>query len=389
MKELMKSQFLKWLTFITTFFLSWQLFYPQGAIAQEANSNVTIIPLEHRLEIVQDLENREILTPTQSQQQQDYYTQIPDRSATKLLQRVGGIFTLSNIIWIFSSILLVFALGGLFSLYLWPLLRSIPVLAYEIIAYLFGFGIVIGGYWLQAPLGEYIAFPGCLGLIGLWSLSNYLHRKTLRKLYKALGTNDYSLGCLLIAFLWAAIALVYESTAIGFITIIALEAYLGFFIAAQPGLYLLGFTSRSLLPRAVLSSLILLVFYVTIRLTEIDLPYFSVFAPGVLFVGTFVYYLGLLIWSSKWYSRQKSEYATLQPITIASGAIALYLGAVGQIPQLQGIGGTFFFLYVIEKYFELPWSQKTIVWATLGLSTLLFTAAWMMKQYPEYFLLVG
>jgi hypothetical protein len=75
-------------------------------------------------------------------------------------------------------------------------------------------------------------------------------------------------------------------------------------------------------------------------------------------VGTFVYFLGLLIWSSKWYSREKSEYATLQPITIASGMIALYLGAVGQISQLQGIGGTFFFLYVIEKYFELPWSQK-------------------------------
>jgi hypothetical protein len=389
MKELMKSQFLKWLNFMIALCLSWQLFYPQGAIAQVANSEVTAIPLDHRLEIVQDLENREILTPTQSQQQQDYYAQIPDRNATNLLQRVGGIFTLSNVIWIFSSILLVFALGGLFSLYLWPLLRSVPAIIYEVLAYLFGFGVVIGGYWLNSPLGEYIAFPGCLGLIGLWSLSNYLHGKRLRKLYDALGTNEYSLGCLLIAFVWAAIALLYESTAIGFIAIIALKAYLGFFIAAQPGLYILGFTSRSLLPRAVLSSLILLVFYVAIRLSGIEFPYFSIFAPGVLFVGTFVYFLGLLIWSSKRFSRQKSQYVALQPITIASGAIALYLGAVGQIPQLQGIGGTFFFLYVIEKYLELPWSPKTIVWATFGLSTLLFGAAWIMKQYPEYFLFVG
>ena len=192
------------------------------------------------------------------------------------------------------------------------------------------------------------------------------------------------------SFFASAIALLYESTAIGFITILALAAYLGFFIATQPGIYVLGFTSRSLLPRAVLSSLILLVFYVTIRLSGIEFPYFSIFAPGVLFVGTFVYFLGLLIWSSKWYSRrQQSEYIALQPITITSGAIALYLGAVGQIPQLQGIGGTFFFLYVIEKYFELPWSQKNIVWATFGLSTLLFSAAWIMKQYPEYFLFVG
>lgn len=388
MKKRRERQFINWLNFIIALFLSWQLFDSQDAIAQEINSDVTQISLEHRLELVQDLENRELLTPTQAQQQRDYYSQIPDHSTPKLLQRVGGIFTLSNVIWIFSSILLVFSLGGLFSLYLWPLLRSIPALVYEIIAYLTGFGIVIGGYWLQAPLGEYIAFPGCLGFIGLWSLSNYLHRKTLQPFYKKSGTNGYSVGCLVMALLWSAIALLYESTAIGFITVIALEAYLGFFIAAQPGIYLLGFTSRSLLPRAVLSSLILLVFYITIRLTVIELPYFSIFAPGVLFVGTFVYFLGLLIWSSKWYSREKSEYAVLQPITILSGAIALYLGIVGHIPQLQGIGGTFFFLYVIEKYFELPWSKTTIVWATLGLSTLLFTSAWIMKQYPEYFLFI-
>jgi hypothetical protein len=246
----------------------------------------------------------------------------------------------------------------------------------------------MGGNWLEPPLGEYIAFPGCLSLIGLWILSNYLHHKKLQTFYKAWGTNAYSLGCLLSTIVWGAIALFYESTVIGFITIIALEAYLGFAIVAQPGTYLLGFTSRSLLPRAVFSSLFLLIVYVSVRLTSIELPTFSIFAPGVLFVGTFVYFLGLLIWSSKWYSRQKSEYAILQPITIISGAIALYLGSVGEIQQLQGIGGTFFFLYVIEKYFELMWSQKRIVWATLGLSILLFTSAWIMKQYPEYFFLI-
>ncbi len=147
----MESQFLKWLNFMIALFLGWQLFLIPSAIAapvssgnsvQETTSEILSIPLEHRLQIIQDLEEREILTSIQAQQQRDYYCKQPDRSTTKLLQRVGGIFTLSNVIWIFSSILLVFSLGGLFSLYLWPLFRSIPVLAYEIIAYLLGFGIV-------------------------------------------------------------------------------------------------------------------------------------------------------------------------------------------------------------------------------------------------------
>ncbi len=380
----MRSKFFPWLNFFIALFCCWQLFSTQSAIADE--SKIFTIPTSDRLEIIQDLENREILTPTEAKQQRKYYQQQPDRSTQKFLKRIQGIFTLSNIIWIFSSILLVISLGGLINLYLWSLLKSIPAIAYEIIAYLTTLTLLVGGYWLKPPLGEYLAFPSCLALIGLWSLSDYLHSRSLKKLYQALKTDGYYLGCLFMTLSWGAIAILYESTAIGFIAVIALEAYLGFLIVGLPGIYLLGFTKRSLLKRAVISSLILLTVYLTWRLSSLQLPYFAIFSPGVFFVGTFVYFLGLLIWSSKWYCQEKLEYRLLQPITILSGAIALFLGTMKMIPQLQGIGGTFFFLYVIEKYFELPWSKQTIIWATFGFSTLLFVSAWIMRQYPEYFL---
>lgn len=380
----MRSRFFPWLNFLIALFCCWQFFSTQSAIADE--SGVVTIPLNHRLELVQDLENREILTPTEAKEQREYYRQQPDRSAQKFLQRIQGVFTLSNIIWIFSSILLVISLGGLINLYVWPLLKSIPAIAYEVIAYLAGLGLVVGGYWLKPPLGEYLAFPGCLAFLGLWGLSNYLHPKSLNRLYQKLNTDGYYLGCLLMTVSWSAIAILYESTAIGFIAVIALEAYLGFLIVGFPGTYLLGFKGRSLLKRAVVSSFLLLTVYLTGRLSSIQLPYFSIFSPGVFFVGTFVYFLGLLIWSSKRYAQSKIEYQILQPVTILSGAIALSLGTMQMIPQLQGIGGTFFFLYVIEKYFELPWSKQTVIWATFGFSALLFGSAWLMKQYPEYFL---
>ncbi|MBP0019850.1 MAG: hypothetical protein J7647_20140 [Cyanobacteria bacterium SBLK] len=357
-------------------------------LADNINTAIETIPLQHRLEIVRDLETREILAPTIARQQQNYYQTQPDRSAAKLLQRVRGVFTLSHVIWIFSSILLVVSLGWLAQLYLLPLLRAIPATAYEIAVYLGCMGTMVGSYYLHSSLREYIALPGCLGFIGALGFSYYLHPKFAKKLCEKLKTDPYSLGCLLIFLIWSAIAILHQSTVLGFISAIALEAYLGFAIVVIPGVYSFGFTQRSLLPRTTLSSLAFLIFYVTIRLGRLQLSYFAIFAPGVLFVGTFVYFLGLLIWSSKWYSDRKREYAILQPVTIASGAIALYLGAVGQIPQLQGIGGTFFFMYIIEKYFELPWHKQTVAWATLGLAILLFASAWVMGQYPQYFLFV-
>lgn len=360
----------------------------ETALAQDVSTEIYSIPRQHRLEIVSDLETRDILTPIEANQQRDYYNAQPDLSAAKLWQRVRGVLTISHLIWIFSSILLVVSVGWLVQLYLLPLLLAIPKIAYEIAAYLVCIGTMAGSYWLPTPLGEYIALPGCLSVIGVLGLSYYLHPQFSQKLCQILGTSPYSLGCLLTFLTWSTIAIIHQSSVIGFISAIALEAYLGFALVVFPGMYVFGFTQRSLLPRAVISSLALLIVYVTIRLTAIQLPYLAIFAPGVLFVGTFVYFLGLLIWSSKWYSTRTTEYNILQPVTLASGVIALYLGSLGQIPQLQAIGGTFFFLYIIEKYFELPWRKKTVAWAIFGLALLLLASAWIMGQYPQYFLFV-
>ena len=367
----------------------------ETALAQDVSTTIETIPRQHRLEIVSDLETRGILTPVEANQQRDYYNAQPDqtkpdalsdRNTPPLWQRVRGVLTISHIIWIFSSILLVFSLGLLARLYLFPLLGLIPGSVYELAAYFISIGTMVGSYWLEAPLDEYLALPGCLSLIGALAFSYYLHPQSCQKLCRTFKTNPYSLGSLLTFLTWSSIAIVHQSSVIGFISAIALEAYLGFAIAVFPGTYMFGFTKRSLLPRAVISSLALLIFYVTIRLSAIQLPSVLIFAPGILFVGTFVYFLGLLIWSSKWYRAKKTEYITLQFVTIVSGIIALYLGSLGQISQLQGIGGTFFFLYIIEKYFELPWRKKTIAWAIFGFALLLFASAGIIEKYPQYFL---
>ena len=77
----------------------------------------------------------------------------------------------------------------------------------------------------------------------------------------------------------------------------------------------------------------------------------------------------------------------MQGLTITSGIVALYVSSVWQISVLKGVSGTLFTLYGIEKYFELPWTQKTWTWAILGLSIILYACAWLIRSYPELFLI--
>ena len=77
----------------------------------------------------------------------------------------------------------------------------------------------------------------------------------------------------------------------------------------------------------------------------------------------------------------------MQGLTVISGVIALYVSSVWQISVLKGISGTLFALYAIEKYCELPWTKKTWAWATLGLSIILYACAWLIRSYPELFLI--
>jgi hypothetical protein len=114
---------------------------------------------------------------------------------------------------------------------------------------------------------------------------------------------------------------------------------------------------------------------------------FAYFRYGALFMGTFVYYLGLLILASRYYNARRGNYALMQAVTIVSGIAAFYLGATLDIGPLLGIGGTFFVLYLLEKYTELPWHNIGWAWSLLGFALLLYGAAFLAGKFPEYFLL--
>ncbi len=66
--------------------------------------------------------------------------------------------------------------------------------------------------------------------------------------------------------------------------------------------------------------------------------------------------------------------------------IALYVGAVYGPESLMEVGGTFLALYLLEKFFELPWRRHGFAWMCLALAGLLYLGASFAEGHPQYFI---
>jgi hypothetical protein len=116
--------------------------------------------------------------------------------------------------------------------------------------------------------------------------------------------------------------------------------------------------------RATGASFILLASFIGTKLLNITIPMLRPFETGIHFVATFVYFLGLLIVSNRYYHREvKIQNYILSNIgALGSGVIALFLGSVfDELGYLQGVGGTFFMLMLLDKYSEIPWEEYYMV----------------------------
>jgi hypothetical protein len=175
-------------------------------------------------------------------------------------------------------------------------------------------------------------------------------------------------------------------------TVIALEGLLGFTVIVGPLCIGLGFNSDKVMPRATAASFLILLVYLLTRISGGEVGVFHVFQGGAFFIGTFVYFLGLLILSSWYYhcwgkDKQVGTFWVMQVVTIASGVAAFYIGSVFGIGTLLGVGGTFFVIYLLEKYSELPWSDIGFAWGLLGAGLLMFGFALFAYHHPQYFFL--
>lgn len=284
-----------------------------------------------------------------------------------------------------AGVFLVVSLAGLALFYLGPVLRSVPYAVYEVLAWTACFaGLLSQRLWPATDF--WLVIPGALAVLPCFLLTKTLHFPELRTPGETIKAG--SVAC---TVLWGFFAILYQSQFLGFLAVAAFETRLGFSVLAMPLCYAIGFSDREVIPRSMGASFLMLASYVVVVATGADFGGFEVFKAGMLKVGAFVYFTGCLIVSNRYYRRAAhnggvdAEYFLLQLLTIGSGAAALYLGALLGIPALSGIGGTFFALYLVEKYMEIPWQKVGWAWGLLGLSLGLYYLAGFATTHPRYF----
>lgn len=393
------------------------LFFPTLAQAQEANLTKQqankLRDVSAALETIKTLSDNQILTPERAELASKLYlddaakivghpvtaNELPAilKEKESLWRQASGLFTFTNILWVVAGILLTVAICWLSGLYLVSILVSIPGPAYELLCYAgISLALTTGNMWLM--------FPASLSLIGCLYLTKFLHfvghgskmslfnvgeNEVAVKGFKFSYSNFVSLAC---TFVWGATAIYYGSELLGFMTVAALFSFLGFSVVLWPGCVGMGYEKDDYIPRTTAASFLILSGYVWYTIMAERLPMlataYAVFGSGAIFVGTFVYYISLLIISSKYYMPiSDRRYWSAQVLTIASGVAALYIGSVYDISLLQKVGGTLFFIYVLEKYYEIPWGRIGYAWSLLGISGGLYWLAGFAAKNPQYFIL--
>jgi len=326
----------------------------------------TIAPLEKR---AQEIIGKKVTV--------DEFMQLSE-TPPSMWDKLVGFVTFANILWVTAGIFMTIAICWLFGIYILELVLAIPPPILEFLMYAgVAAGIILPKFFMGEDWQMLVAFPACLALYGVLAYS--ITRRELEL--------TSSVSFLTIAVAWAAAAIFYGSQVLGFISVLALMVYLGFSAFMIPGCIGIGFEKDAYIPRTMFAALTMLVVYLVMEIGNFAFPHYQTFKASFVFIGCFIYFLGLLIVANKWYCYQNdSAYIATTLLAILSGIAAIYLGSVFQLPTLLGVAGTFFYIWLLERYYEIPWKSAGWAWSMLGLAGILYGFYIFAKTYPQLFL---
>ena len=353
--------------------------------------------MNENIKIVSQFIGYKITTEQEMWEVLDYFIS-PDGGISKA-KKSSGLFTFTNVLLIVAVICVVLAAGAVFVQFIVPYLVKMPSAVQITIAYLVAFYIVVvADQFCGEGTKNYVALTGCIA-IGSAYVFHLGKIKTGREVNEALLISP-------VFIVWFILALYFQSKMIGFITVMALQAMLGFAFWVGPLCTWLGFHKNEQIPKAFVSSLALLAVYIGLALGALgSYPEIrkdmAVFDSGVLFMSTFVYFLSLMILSSRRYDdsdsyREESKKSkrmirinrTLiyNIVGIVSGLASFGLGALSPaLGTFRGVGSTFFVFFLLLKWAEIRWGKFwSIGW--LGGAGLVYLICLIIKNHPEYFI---
>jgi hypothetical protein len=274
-----------------------------------------------------------------------------------------GYISFSNVIFVLSILMIILGAVWLFGLHILAIIAIIPLQTIEIILYI---GLSICTYNAPQWFGN-LAYIWCL-LFGLGFSATTVLSATLHADKTGSAAGLWLINMLIHAF----IGIYVGSPMICGIAVLCFMYLIGFNFGFGGGFWVVGYGNddEGTIYSATFASGIVTTIGATIRIngfgvaTSPMMKNAQLFVPGALWIGPFVFFISLLIISSKWMHERQimQRYVNNNVVAIICYIVAVYIGNLYNINQLSGYGGTIFVLYLTQKYIEIM-PNKSEVWA--------------------------
>jgi len=315
---------------------------------------------------------------------------------------ITGLITFSNFVSIIAIMMIVGAIVWLFGAYFVRIIAHIPLGTLELVLYT---GLSYAIYKTPSFFSEDTNY--LWGLFFALGLTSTTMITGLRN-----DSKNISLLFLINMLIHAVVGIYLESSLVAAVSVIFLMDLIGFNIGVGLGFVLLGYSEQEYITSGTITSGLVTAIgaFLKIKTDEMnhifapvtlftqncELTRCHLFVPGMLWVGSFVFFVSLLIVSSSLYcnsikrSTQKAisrsvscaspffgppdnVYLINNIITIVFSLTAILLGNLFNISQLMGFSGTFFILYIFFKYCEvMPKNREVWAWTTLVIGIVLY-----------------
>jgi hypothetical protein len=214
----------------------------------------------------------------------------------------------------------------------------------EFLAWACAVGGVLSGLVLPPAIAQWSVYAGSAMFAGALAFSGKVRGRPF--------LSERFWGVLTVA--WAVVAIAYQFSGVGFLAVLALVNFLGVGITVHPFCYVFGFKDEDRLAQATAGGCIVTSAYAMAAAAGANLGVFEVFRSGALSLGSFTWFLGLLIITSKWYRKANAGYAWRQAIAVVSFSLAISIGLIFGLRELAAIATAFLLFYLAAKLIEIP-----------------------------------
>ena len=320
---------------------------------------------------------------------------LSDFNKAGVISKIKGIFSFVNFIWLIAILGIMISIGPVIYQIMGSIILTLyGAIIYPIVMFLYNTGlyIVIGyiisnllicdGMRVNKEWGLYISLTGTGFLMGLFSYSLKLKDVLQSEIYEEkLSPAPFGI---LTTLLYFSLSIHFNSKLFSFFAVINLYTFLGFFTDCFGLCYVIGFKSKSDLYLVVMTSFVLMTFYIILRALNINNNILELYRCPIQILGALTYFLGLLIFSSEYSSFDKEfNYIKRQGIFIGSLLLALFCGNYYNLSSMTNTAYVFAVLYIMEKNVEIFSRLAGSLWILIFIISLfLWVCSLYLHKYP-------